>query len=291
MRPWLIAAVVVAACSSSTDIDSSLLEYRAPVAGSFAEVATYTNVGGPGQCTIFSTLSGTVSVKLQKQGDLSGAEAGVDLTERVVGASAKPGCSSSHEVRPFGEWTTTIQGTLPQISFSITKSSNAQQTTISFNGTLVNNVVSGTLRYTRNTTLPNGTSVGTTDFPLSFTLTSPQPAALNGTWTGTLAFRLTDRDTTRRTTLALTQSGTSVTGQLQFEGGETDSVEGTVAGSTLAITVTPRPVGDGCDRQSFGITFVIESNRLRATNATGIACEMGGLTLREFASAQGTLTR
>jgi hypothetical protein len=294
---WLLLAVVSsAACGDPTGVDGGLLEYRAPIAGTFAEVFTYTGNNGPPQCTVYSTLSGTVRIKLQKQGDLEGADAGVDLTERVVGAGPPNiGCNSSREVRPYGEWTDTITGTPSQLGFTMSKTSLGVTTTIQFAGALIGDTVAGTLKYKRTAaSLSGGTagsSAGETTFLIKLLISSATPAALTGTWTGTLALTLDGAPSTRTSTLALTQNGTSVTGQLQFDGGEVDVVEGTVSGSTLALTLTPRPAGDSCELYSFGITFTIDPDGLRARGGTGTACEAGGKTLRTISAASGLLVR
>lgn len=236
-------------------------------------------------------------MRLAKAGELAGADAGIDLTERVIGASpAASGCSSSRELRPFGEWTAPIEGSSAAFSFNTSRTSSNQTTTIHFEGSLVNNLITGTLRYTRSSSAlvggTAGTSLGTVSIPVSIQLAPAPQATTSGTWTGTLTFTIGGANVSRPTTLTLTQSsGSMASGQLQFAGGEIDDVSATIAGSTLAITATPRPNDDACPQYSFGIVFLIDANQLRATNATGIACESGGKTLRDFTAASGTLTR
>jgi hypothetical protein len=291
-----LALVVSSACNGgTTDADSSL-EYRAPVAGSFTEVFSYTG-SGPKQCFVYSTLSGTVRVKLRKAGDLTGADAGVDLTERVVGAGPpKVGCGAGQDVRAYGEWTAPIESSGSQLGFNMSRTASGQTTTIRFDGSLSNDVINGTLTFSRSAGAlagnTPGSSAGTATFPVSLKIGQVGTAALAGTWTGTLGFSFdAGSASSRATTLVLTQSGTSVKGQLQFAGGEIDTVDGTVSGSTLAITATPVPMNDACPSYSFGVAFTLDASALKATAATGTACESGGQLLRGFTGASGTLTR
>lgn len=287
MRLWHLTwtLVTTAACSSSTGVDSSLIEYSGPLAGTFAESYPYpTNPEGPPICTTYSTLSGTVRVKLAGAGQIAGADAGVDITERVIGAS--PGCSSSREVRPFGEWTAPVTGTSSRFGFTMSKTSSGQTTTITFDGSITNNTIVGALTYARS----KGAASGMTTFNVSLPIAQNQEYGVSGSWTGNLTFVRGGDTITKATVLALTQSNANVTGQLRFGNDEILSVEGTVAGATVAIRATPQQVGDGCDRHSIGITFTI-GTYLTATSATGTACEGGGQSLALLTSASGTLTR
>lgn len=287
----LLLAMPLVGCSDLIGSDDAL-EYRGPISGSFAEVFTYTDgAGRPLQCTIHSLLSGTVRVRLQKAGDVRGADAGVDLTERVIGASPARQCSSSREVRPFGEWTAEVQGTGSQLSFTMSRSSSNQTATIRFDGALAADVITGTLTYSRTTTGQAGPATGTSEFPVRIQLRPASPTTVSGTWTGALTVGLDGNSTVRETRLILAQNENKVTGQLHFAGGEVVSVEGTLDGAALSIRATPNPAGDQCHLYSFGLAFVQEGGQLRPTSATGTACFDGGATLRSYTSVSGALTR
>lgn len=279
----LLVLACTGACGDSTSVDGSLLEYRAPIAASFAEVSTSTL-----KCTTYSTLSGTVRIRLNKPGSLVDADAGVDITERIVSVSPRACGQASREVKPLGEWTAPINGTASQFNFVIRKSgSNNQQTVVRFDGTYNEPVITGVLEFTRT----SNQAAGTLKLPVSLRVTPGATGAVSGTWTGSLTL-VTDSGTLNRgTTITLSQNGSALTGHLQFSGGEVVSIEGSVSGSAVAITATPRPAADECHRYSFGIVFAMEASQLKALTATGTGCEPGGQRLLQFTGASGVLNR
>ena len=125
-----------------------------------------------------------------------------------------------------------------------------------------------------------------------------QPGDLNvtGSWSGSLTVTTAAGSFVGPAVLSITQTGTNVTGTMDFEDDAPMSVAGSLSGTVLTITMTPaQGTSDDCHLYPVTLVFSALEATLTTTSGSGQVCEgdgVGGHTsLDAVTGASGTLAR
>ncbi len=125
-----------------------------------------------------------------------------------------------------------------------------------------------------------------------------QPGDLNvtGSWSGSLTVTTAADSFVGPAVLSITQTGTSVSGAMDFGDDAPLSVAGSLSGTVLTITITPaQATSDDCHLYPVTLVFSASEATLTVTSGSGMVCEgdgVGGHTaLDAVTGASGTLSR